>query len=59
MEEKRTDYGGVDQDTISLIRRTLIPSEPPTKPLEDLLPALTSSQDVDIELYALLSIIFE
>ncbi|RPA87590.1 hypothetical protein BJ508DRAFT_300842 [Ascobolus immersus RN42] len=58
-DDKRNDCGGMDQDTISLIRRTLIPSEPPTKPLEDLLPALTSSQDVDIELYALLSIIFQ
>ncbi|KAL7267465.1 hypothetical protein RUND412_009949 [Rhizina undulata] len=47
----------IDRVTYSLIRRVLCAHSPPTTPLESLLPALTSSAEVDVELYAFLAII--
>ncbi|KAG0636255.1 hypothetical protein HOY80DRAFT_978573 [Tuber brumale] len=48
----------VDKSAIALIRRVLCYHAPPFTPLEQLLPALTSSPEVDLELYAFLAIIF-
>ncbi|CUS07607.1 unnamed protein product [Tuber aestivum] len=48
----------VDKSAIALIRRVLCYHAPPLTPLEQLLPALTSSPEVDLELYAFLAIIF-
>ncbi|RPA99761.1 hypothetical protein L873DRAFT_1806276 [Choiromyces venosus 120613-1] len=48
----------VDKSAIALIRRVLCYHAPPFTPLEELLPALTSSPEVDLELYAFLAIIF-
>ena len=54
----------VEKNTFTLIRRVLVadnanPSDPQTtsKPVEELLPPLTSSNDVDIQLYAIIAII--
>lgn len=52
-----TSWASLDHKSLSLIRRTLCPHHPPTTPLSDLLPALTSSPCVDAHLYVLLSII--
>lgn len=52
-----------DRATLSLIRRTLYPQQLGDKgrdaqrPIEELLPPLTSRNDVDLQLYALLAII--
>lgn len=45
--------------TTSLIRRTLCPStrDGPPPPIHEVLPPLTSSNDVDLQLYALLAIV--
>ncbi|KAI5779427.1 hypothetical protein DFH27DRAFT_657338 [Peziza echinospora] len=40
------------QQTLALIRRILRPQSSPSTPLEDILPALTSSPQVDVQLYA-------
>ncbi|PWW73398.1 hypothetical protein C7212DRAFT_285582 [Tuber magnatum] len=48
----------VDKSATALIRRVLCYHAPPFTPLEQLLPALTSSPEVDLELYAFLAIIF-
>lgn len=51
-----------DKNTVTLIRRVLCPdvsasgSSAP-RPLEELLPPLTSSNDIDLQLYALIAII--
>lgn len=45
------------QQTQALIRRILCSHAPPATPLEELLPALTSSPEVDDQLYALIAII--
>jgi sorting nexin-19 len=47
-----------DKSTLALIRRILCSHAPPSTPLEQLLPALTSSPDVDLQLYAFLAVIF-
>jgi hypothetical protein len=47
----------LDQRTLLLIRRVLCTHSPPTTPLEELLPALTSSAEVDVQLYAFIAII--
>ncbi|KAF8543927.1 PXA domain-containing protein [Trichophaea hybrida] len=47
----------LDQRTLLLIRRVLCSHSPPTTPLEELLPALTSSAEVDVQLYAFITII--
>ncbi|KAF8418218.1 PXA domain-containing protein [Tirmania nivea] len=46
-----------DKQTLALIRRVLRPQSSPNSPLEDILPALTSSPSVDIQLYAFLAIV--
>lgn len=46
-----------DKATASLIRRTLCPGTNSYQPLEELLPPLTSSNDVDRQVYALLAIV--
>ncbi|KAF4587809.1 PXA domain-containing protein [Ophiocordyceps camponoti-floridani] len=43
--------------TQALIRRTLCPNTPPKTPITELLPPLTSRNDVDEELYALLAML--
>ena len=45
------------QATISLIRRVLCPSLSSPQPPEEQLPPLTSSNDLDLQLYAILAII--
>ncbi|KAI5793929.1 PXA domain-containing protein [Peziza echinospora] len=45
------------QQTLALIRRILRPQSSPSTPLEDILPALTSSPQVDVQLYAFLAYI--
>lgn len=52
-----SSWANLDNKSLSLIRRTLCSHSPPTTPLPDLLPALTSSTTVDAHLYVLLSII--
>ncbi|EED20102.1 PXA domain protein [Talaromyces stipitatus ATCC 10500] len=58
-----TDTSG-DKNTVTLIRRVLCPdasaygSSAP-RPLQDLLPPLTSSNDVDLQLYALIAVIIK
>ncbi|KAK9479347.1 PXA domain-containing protein [Lipomyces japonicus] len=53
------NYKKIEKSVITetLIRNTLVPSAALRKPLEEALPALTSFADIDIELYALLSLI--
>ncbi|RPB21944.1 hypothetical protein L211DRAFT_811452 [Terfezia boudieri ATCC MYA-4762] len=46
-----------DKKTLALIRRVLRPQSSPNTPLEDILPALTSSPGVDVQLYAFLAIV--
>jgi len=46
----------LDARTLLLIRRILCSHSPPTTPLEELLPALTSSTETDVEVYALIAI---
>jgi len=46
-----------DQKTLTLIRRVLCSHSPPTVPLEELLPALSSSPEVDAQLYAFVAVI--
>ncbi|KAF8470546.1 PXA domain-containing protein [Kalaharituber pfeilii] len=46
-----------DNQTLALIRRVLRPQSSPNSPLEEILPALTSSPAVDIQLYAFIAII--
>lgn len=46
-----------EQRTLLLIRRVLCAHAAPTTPLEDLLPALTSSREINIQLYAFVAII--
>lgn len=53
-----------DKNTIALIRRVLCPQSntygsPSPRPLHELLPPLTSSNEVDIQLYALIAIIIK
>lgn len=53
-----------DRATVFLIRRTLCPQHPDkgkgtAPPIEDILPPLTSRNDVDLQLYALISIILK
>ena len=48
----------IDKSALALIRRVLCSHAPPSTPLEELLPALTSSPDVDLQLYALLAVVF-
>ncbi|KAL3710299.1 hypothetical protein TMatcc_004092 [Talaromyces marneffei ATCC 18224] len=53
-----------DKNAVALIRRVLCPdvsaygSSPP-RPLQELLPPLTSSNDVDLQLYALIAVIIK
>jgi hypothetical protein len=47
----------IDQRTLLLIRRVLCAHSPPSTPLDELLPALSSSTEVDIQLYAFIAII--
>ncbi|KAA8912772.1 PXA domain-containing protein [Sphaerosporella brunnea] len=47
----------LDQRTLLLIRRVLCSHSPPTTPLEELLPALTSSTEIDVQLYAVIAIV--
>ncbi|KAK9470678.1 PXA domain-containing protein [Dipodascopsis tothii] len=42
--------------TDALIRNTLVPTAALQKPLDEILPALTSFPDIDVELYALISL---
>ncbi|KAI5853373.1 PXA domain-containing protein [Tricharina praecox] len=46
-----------DLRTLALIRRVLCTHSPPTRALDELLPALTSSAETDVELYALVAIV--
>jgi hypothetical protein len=53
-----------DKNTVALIRRVLCPDSvihgsTTPEPLQDLLPPLTSSNDVDLQLYALIAIIIK
>jgi len=53
-----------DKATIAFVRRTLCSHHVPTsgsapRPLDELLPPLTSSNDVDIQLYAILGVILK
>jgi hypothetical protein len=47
----------LDQRTLLLIRRVLCSHSPPSTPLEELLPALTSSSEIDVQLYAVIAIV--
>src|SRR5882762_6012655 len=54
----------VDKSTIALIRRVLCPQAniygtATPRPLQELLPPLTSSNEVDIQLYAIIAIIIK
>lgn len=62
-DSESNDTSG-DRNTVALIRRVLCPdvsaygtSAP--RPLQDLLPPLTSSNDVDLQLYALIAVIIK
>lgn len=46
-----------DGETLALIRRVLCPQAPLNAPLDQILPALTSSPSVDFQLYAFLAIV--
>jgi hypothetical protein len=52
-----------DKATLSLIRRVLVADGTETrntpKPVEDVLPPLTSSNDVDVQLYAIIAIVIK
>ena len=50
-----------DKATAAFIRRTLCPQQPGDKgrPIEELLPPLTSRNDVDLQLYAFLAVILK
>lgn len=50
-----------DKATAAFIRRTLCPQQPGDKgrPIEELLPPLTSRNDVDLQLYAFLAIVLK
>lgn len=53
-----------DKNTVYLIRRVLCPEAPlhgssPPQPLQELLPPLTSSNSVDLQLYALIAVIIK
>ena len=53
------DVSVSDKATIALIRRVLCPPQTHTelRPIDELLPPLTSSNDVDLQLYATIAII--
>lgn len=53
-----------DRNTVALIRRVLCPDvsaygSSASRPLQELLPPLTSSNDVDLQLYALIAVIIK
>lgn len=50
-----------DAATAALVRRVLCPQSSPSdrKPVDELLPSLTSSNDVDLQLYAIIAIIIK
>lgn len=54
---------GTDKATRSLIRRVLCPnahtSTTESRPLDELLPPLTSSNDIDLQLYAIIAIVIK
>jgi len=58
--------GTSEQATLSLIRRVLVPEtghgndgKATPQPVEDVLPPLTSSNEVDIQLYAIIAIVIK
>lgn len=52
-----TDGPPDHQRTLLLIRRVLCTHSPPTTPLKQLLPALTSSEEVDVQLYGFIAVL--
>ncbi|MCJ1336589.1 hypothetical protein MMC09_001867 [Bachmanniomyces sp. S44760] len=46
-----------DKATAALVRRTLCPNAQGSQAIDELLPPLTSSNDVDLQLYAIISIV--
>lgn len=65
-KQPRRDVGNDDflseKATLGLIRRVLVADahgadKAPASPIQDLLPPLTSSNDVDIQLYAIISVV--
>ncbi|KAL0632054.1 hypothetical protein Q9L58_009085 [Maublancomyces gigas] len=49
--------GTVDKPTLALIRRVLCSHAPPSTPLEELLPPLTGSPEIDLQVWALLALV--
>lgn len=47
----------IDKPTLALIRRVLCSHAPPSTPLEELLPPLTASAEIDLQVWALLALV--
>ena len=54
---KNEDYAS-EKATVSLVRRVLCPASS-ARPIEELLPPLSSSNEVDLQLYAIIAIIIK